>query len=170
MADMIHFDVTGTRQVGLRFEAFPQGMHDDLRAAVEDLSAQLYASVFAATPDRTGRLRSQERVRLFDDPNRITGYIDIAGEGSGKNSDFAKAAALEDGASGSTKVPTHTMKLDHYWSNALAAPVTVVVEAYSRPSNLAAERFERGPLEAMQPEIIARLNAVVAKNTAEANA
>ena len=170
MTEMIHFDVTGTRQVGLRFDQFPDALHDDLRNTIDTLSKELFARVEAATPSLTGRLRSQERVRLFDDGSRITGYVDIAGEGSGKGSDFAKAAALEYGAHQSAKVSAHAMKLDHAWANMLAEPITVLVKAFTRKPNIAEHAFERGPLAEMQPEIIERLNAVIAKATQQANA
>lgn len=168
--DSIHINVANTRQVGLRFDTFPDALYDGLRSEIDALSNELFARVRAATPDRTGRLRSQERLRLFTDKDRITGYIDIAGEGSGKNSDFAKAGALEYGTRGRPNdVSAHSMKLDHYWSTKLHRPVTVLVGALQRTPNIAAWSFERGPLAAMQPEVASRLTAVVEKSVAEAN-
>ena len=166
--DAIRIDVTGDRQVGLRFEHFPDALYDELKAMIEELTAELFARVEAATPTATGRLRNQERVRIFTDPNHIKGYVDIAGQGGSQ--DFAKAGALEYGATRSTKVVAHKMKLDHLWANRLNAPIIVLVEAHSRRPNIAEHAFERGPLETMQPEIIARLNAVVEAAAAEANA
>ncbi|MDE1914739.1 MAG: hypothetical protein KGJ57_17430 [Sphingomonadales bacterium] len=168
--DTIHIDVANARQVGLRFEAFPDALYDDLRREIDGLSAELFAMVQAATPVKTGRLLSQERVRLFTDKERITGYIDIAGEGSGGGSDFAKAAALEYGANATVAVSAHSMRLDHYWSYKLNSPVSVLVDAYSRPTTIAQRAYERGPLAQIQPQVMERLNAVVAKNVAEANA
>jgi len=162
MTDLIHIDVTGIRQVGLRFEQFPDALY------VDQLSAELLARVEAATPSLTGKLRSSERLRLFTDPTRITGYVDI--EGAKGSQDFAKAAAEEYGAHRPTKVRSHAMKLDHYWSLKLSAPQTVLVEAYSRTVDITERAFERGPLAAMQPEITARLNAVVEAAVAKANA
>jgi hypothetical protein len=166
--DSIRINVTGDRQVGLRFDAFPVVLYEDLRAEIDSLGEELFALVIAATPSRTGRLRSQERIRLFNDPNRITAYVDIAGDKGSQ--DFAKAAALEYGAHGAAKVAAHAMKLDHYWSTKLAEPTTVLVEAYTRTANIAEHAFERGPLAALQPQVIARLNAVVAQAVAQANA
>ncbi len=166
--DTIKIDLAGVRQVGLRFDEFPDALYADLKQEIDALSIELLARIEAATPDRTGRLRSQERLRLFTDPNRITGYIDIAGDKGSQ--DFAKAAALEYGAHNPTKVAAHDMKLDHFWDKKLAEPVTVLVEAYNRTPDIAEFAFERGPLAAMQPEVVARLNAVVAKSTAQANA
>ncbi len=166
--DTIRISVTGDRQVGLRFDNFPDALYEDLRSEIDALSSELFTRVQAATPSLTGQLRSQERERLFTDPNRITGYVDIAG---GKGSqDFAKAAALEYGAHKATKVKAHAMGLDHHWAEKLAAPEQVLVEAYVRTPNIQEFAFERGPLAQMQPEVIARLNAVVEKAVAEANA
>lgn len=166
--DAIRIDVTGDRQVGLRFEQFPDALYEDLRKEIDALSIELLTRVEAATPDRTGQLRSQERLRLFTDPNRITGYVDITGTKGSQ--DFAKAGALEYGAHRATKVSAHEMKLDHHWSLKLAAPEMVLVAAYARTPNIEEFAFERGPLAAMQPEIVSRLNAVVEKAVAEASA
>jgi hypothetical protein len=169
MADQISIDVSGARQVGIRFEQFPQNVYDRLVAAVQEKTDELLARVEAATPTLTGRLRSQERARVFhDNPNRIAGYIDIAGEkGSG---DFAKAAALEYGAHRATKVKPHPMKLDHYWSDRLTAPTMVMVGAYTRTPNIAAHSFMRGPAEQMKVEILAALHGAVDTAEVEANA
>ena len=166
--DLIHIDVSGDRQTGIRFEEWPDHLYGDLKTEIEALSIELFARIQAATPSLTGRLRSQERLRLFADANRITGYIDIAGAKGGQ--DFAKAAAEEYGAHQQTKVSAHSMRLDHYWSEKLRAPITVLVAAYARTPDIAEAAFERGPLAQMQPEIVSRLNAVVEKNVIEANA
>jgi len=166
--DSVRIDVTGARQAGLRFDQFPDALHDELLGEIRSLANELFARVVAATPSATGLLRSQERVRVFDDPSRITGYVDI--EGTKGSQDFAKASALEYGAHKATKVKAHEMGLDHYWSLKLAQPETVLVQAYDRTPDIDAVSFERGPLAAMQPEVLARLNAVVEKAIAEANA
>lgn len=165
--DAIRIDVTGVRQVGLRFDEFPDALYDALKDEINTLANELLARVQAATPVKTGRLRSEERVRLFTDPSRISGYVDIAGEKGSQ--DIPKAVALEYGAGAATKVRTHAMLLDHHWSLKLAEPQAVIVRAYTRTADIAEVAFERGPLAQMQPEIVARLNAVVAKATAGVN-
>ena len=165
--DNIRINITGERQAGLKFEEFPDDLYDDLRREIDALTHELLGLVQAATPSHTGRLRSQERARIFTDKNRITGYIDVAGEKG--TQDFAKAAAEEYGAHRKTKVSAHSMKLDHAWGEMLNAPITVMVAAYERTPNIAERAFERGPLAVMQPQIIARLNDAVSQAVAKAN-
>lgn len=166
--DTIRIDISGDRQVGVRFDEFPDELYDSLRQEIDSLSGQLYSLVQANTPVNEGTLRSQERLRLFTDKTRITGYVDIDG-GKGSN-DYAKAGALEYGAHRATKVSAHAMGLDHYWAHKLLEPETVMVEAYQRTPNIAERAFERNSLAAMEPEVLARLNAVVAKAVADVNA
>jgi len=164
--DSIWIGLTGDRQAGLRFEEFPDALYEELRLAIDSLSRELFERIEAKTPSKTGQLRSQERVRVFADKERITGYVDI---GDGTINDLRKAGALEYGAHKETKVKSHSRKLDHVFDRALSAPMDVIVEAYSRTPNISAHRFERGPLAAMRGEIVERLNAVVEKAVAGAN-
>lgn len=165
--DSIRINVTGDRRVGLRFEEFPDHLYDDLRQEIDSMTNELFAMVQAATPSRTGELRSQERMRLFTDKSRITGYVDVAGKSGSQ--DFAKAGALEYGAHRKTKVASHSMKLDHLWGEKLNAPMDVVVKAYERTPNIAEHAFVRGPLEAMQPQVVSRMNAIVERAVAQVN-
>jgi hypothetical protein len=166
--DAIKIELSGERQVGLRFDEFPTQLYTDFQKEIAALGEELLDRVEAATPELTGRLRGEERLRVFSDPNRITAYVDIAGEKGSQ--DFAKAAALEYGAHKATKVKAHTMRLDHVWAEKLNEPMTVLVADYSRTPDIDEVAFERGPLASMQSEAVARLNAVVARATAQANA
>lgn len=163
----IHTDIKASRSAGiLSLEAFPDALYEDLRIEVDALATELFALVQADTPSLTGKLRSQERLRFFADKNRITGRVDIAGTGP----DAAKAGALEYGAHRPTQVRAHSMRLDHAWGEAFSAPESVMVAAYTRTPDIEALAFESGPLHEMQPEILARLNAVVEKAATAANA
>jgi hypothetical protein len=164
--DTIRFDVVGAREVGQRFDEFPQELHDDLKREIEALTAELFAMVESATPQRTGKLRSEEAIKVIDQPERIAGLIYI----TGTSADFAKAGALEYGAHRSTQVAAHAMRLDHVFGAMLNWPMTVIVSAYSRTPDIEAVAFERGPLAEMEPEILERLNAVVEGRVAETNA
>lgn len=168
MNDQIRIDINGDRQSGLRFEEFPDHLHDDLRGEIDALSHELLARIEAAVPSKSGQLRSQVRLRMFDQEDRIRGYIDI--EGRKGSTDYAKAGALEYGSKGKPiKVSAHKMRLDHYWDHKLAAPTTVLVEAYERTPDIAEHSFMRGPLAAMRPEILKRLTDVVERTVADTN-
>lgn len=170
MADAVRINIAGDRQVGLRFEQFPDQLYDALRDEIDSLAHDLFSSVGARIPERTGRLRSQLRVRVFADKTKISGRVDIAGKGSGKNSDFAKAATLEYGSTGKkANVSAHDMKIDHYWSERLSRPITKMTKAYSRTPKVPEFAFERGALAGMQSEILNRLNAVVENAVQDAN-
>ena len=165
--DSIRIDIAGDRQAGIRFDAFPDALYDDLRAEIESLAPELYGRIQDATPVDQGDLLSKERMRVFTDKERITGYVDV----SGSPNDIRKAGALEYGSRGrAIKVSSHSMSLDHAWSQKLDEPISVLVDAYNRTPNIAQHAFERGSLAAMQPEVIARLNAVVEKAVAQVNA
>lgn len=163
--DSFKVEITGDRDVGVRLDAFPGGLYDELVAAIHQLGTELYPRIVAATPDRTGKLRSEERLRFFADKNRISARVDIAAGGT----EAAKAGALEYGAHRATHVRAHRMRLDHAWAEKLAETINVLVSAYTRTPDIAERRFERGPLAEMQPEILARLNQVVEQGAAKAN-
>lgn len=168
MSDQVRIDIAGDRQAGLRFEDFPDDLHDDLRGEIDALSRELLSRIEAAVPSKTGTLRSQVRLRMFDQEDRIRGYIDI--DGRKGSTDYAKAGALEYGSRGKpTKVSAHRMKLDHFWDHRLAAPTNVLVEAYERTPTIAEHSFMRGPLAAMRPEIVSRLTGVIERAVADAN-
>ncbi len=59
MTDNIHIDIAGDRQVGLRFDTFPEAIYADLRTAIDDLTRQVFALIQSKTPDRTGELLAQ---------------------------------------------------------------------------------------------------------------
>ena len=161
----IHVNITGDRQVGVRFEGFPDNLYADLRNEIEGLTSQLLGLVVAATPSRTGRLRSQEVMRVYTDPTHIKGVVTVAGEAK----DLAKAGALEYGAHRPTEVSAHAMRLDHAWGQMFSEPETVLVGAFTRTPDIETYAYESGPLGAMQPEIITGLNAAIERSVAKAN-
>lgn len=170
MSDFIRIDIEGDRQAGLRFEEFPDDLRDDLRAEIDALSNELFGRIEGAVPRLSGDLAGKVRRQMFVDKDKITGRVTIDGKGSGKGSDFAKAGALEYGSTGKKfKVAAHSAKLNHLWSERLAAPMTVLVKAHERPSTIREHAFMRGPLRAMQGEAVARLNAVVERAVDVAN-
>lgn len=154
MTDAISIQITGDRDVGLRFDQFPQQIHAKLLGTITSLTERLYGQVRAATPKRTGRLQSEIAQHVYDSEDRIAGVVSVDAE-------FAKAGALEYGARGRSRITEHSMRLDHVFANRLSGPISVMVEAHSRQMNLVAERFLRGPEGAMAAEAVAELQADV---------
>jgi hypothetical protein len=161
MADDIGVAITGDREVGIKFDTFPAQCHDELLAVVQADTPQLASRVASAAPSLTGKLRSEVSHAVFDDKTRITGAVFIRGK---DGNDFAKAGALEFGAHGRAKVKAHEATLDHVFGERLDAPMKVMVEAYSRQTNIAARRFERGPLADMASKIEGDLQAAVERS------
>ena len=149
----IGLDILNDRKIGLRFEQFPEIAHAKLLERIAALTAQLEARVKAAEPVRTGRLRAQTASFVVDRPNRIAGVVKInAGSGAAAKAAYGKAAALEYGASGTTRVAAHMMRLDHFWSK-LVSPREVMVAMHSRRLDIPEHGFLRGSLASMQPEV-----------------
>lgn len=171
MADeFLRIDLDNDRWVSLRFEKFPEELRDDLLDEIEDLTAELYLRERAAIPVRTGKMQGQLKKKVWNDPKRIKGVVDFDGKGSGSGSDFAKYGALEYGSTGRPfKVRAHPMQLTHFLQHQFDAPMRVLVKAHERIGKIREHRFARGTLEAMTPEILERLNAVVERATAAAN-
>lgn len=162
MADEIGVIVTGDREVALKFEQFPARAHDSLLARIRSLTSTLAARVRSAAPSKTGKLRSTIADAIYDDaPKKIVGRVFV-------NADYAKAGALEYGAHRRAKVGAHDAKLDHVWGRKLSAPTTVIVEAFTRRSNVVAKRFLRSSLTQMHGEIEAGLHEAVLKAAEDA--
>jgi hypothetical protein len=165
---LVNLELKGERQAGRRFEDFPSDLREALKAEIDSLTNELHARVVAAAPSRSGNLRSRIQGKLYEDKDRVTGRVSVR---ASNQSEARKAAALEYGSRGRPgPVQSHTMRLDHYWSQKLAAPRTVVVEAFQRTARVAEHRFLRGPLDAMRVTINVRLGAVIASATKGASA
>lgn len=166
MAETLAVIVSGDRAIAEKFGTFPQEAHKRLHATIEIAIERLAGLVRAHVPKLTGRLESEIRTLVGDKPERIVGLVYVQGE---ERNDYAKAGALEYGAHGTAKVSAHSMRLDHVFANALNSPLTVSVDAYSRPLNIAAQRFLRDPAAEMKSEIESNLRAAVDQTVAATN-
>ena len=70
--------------------------------------------------------------------------------------DFGKAAALEYGAHGTTKVAQHLARVDRIFGR-LVGPMTILVSEHTRRLDIAAHNFLRGPEADISSEAIAEL-------------
>ncbi len=149
----VSIQVDGSREVELKLLQFPQRLHERLLPLITELTEQLYGAVKAAEPNRSGALSTSTQMKMTDRPTRITGTVFI-------NADFAKASALEYGASRATQVKAHMQRLDHVFSR-LISPVEAHVGAYNRTPNIREYNFLRGPLEAMSSAAVDSMRAVI---------
>lgn len=141
--------LVGDRRVALRFDKFPERVHSELLERITALTEKLRDRVIAAEPERTGKLKAHTTSSIEDRATRIVGRVTITGE-------FGKAGALEYGAHATTRVKAHLARLDHVFGK-MIEPTMVMVAAHSRHVNIAEHKFLRGPLAAMQEEIIESL-------------
>lgn len=164
---LVNIELKNERQVGLRFEQFPDHLRDDLRAEIDSLTNELRGRVQQAIPSRSGETRSSVNAKLYETKDRVTGRVSVA---DGNQELHRKAASLEYGSTGKKKpVRRHTMRLGHFWDEKLAAPRTVIVKAFLRKANVKEHRFLRGSLDAMKATILSRLGNVVSTSVNEAN-
>ena len=144
----------GDRELSLRFDKFPSKLQSKLELRIRGLTDELQSRIEAATPVKTGLLRSEEKSTVYQGDNRVAGYVSIfAGNLKGE---YAKAATLEYGSNKTRKL-----------SARLADPRRRLERRVSRAVHIEAFRYLRGPFEDMRPEIEAALEEVIAEAAAE---
>jgi hypothetical protein len=146
----------GEREISLRFDTFPSKLQGKLEQRIRALTEELEQRVEAATPVKTGLLRSEikENVYTGETSNRVAGYVSVFA-GNIKN-EYAKAATLEYGSNKVRKL-----------SERLAGPSKKLERRLFKAAHIEAFRYLRGPFEAMRPEIQAALEETVAEAAAE---
>lgn len=154
-----------SRDVALKLDSLPSGVRSRLRDALTVLTERLYALVEAAEPDKTGKLRRETAFGVTERGTRLSGRVYFP-RGL-PAAEYGKAAALEYGAHGTAQVKAHASRLDHIFGRQMA-PLNVMVAAYSRTLNITADRFLRGPMAELAPEVIAEFKAALDAATAEA--
>ncbi len=150
-------ETRGAREITLRFDAFPAQIHAKLEERIGALTSALLERVQAATPVRTGRLRSEITSREFgDSENRVAGYVSVFAPGI--KGEYAKAATLEYGTDKPRRIPDHGGIFRR-----LGRGQKSVESHLTRAVHIDAFRYLRGPLDAMRAEITASLEAAIAE-------
>lgn len=150
----IGFTITGTNSVTQRFEDIPVRLYDRLVGRVTQLTDELEGRVRGAAPKLTGKLEGEIVSQVFDNPDRVVGRVTLSGE-------YAKAAALEYGAHGTTNVSAHEVELSTVFGRRLTAPLTVMIAAHSRRLNIAQQSFLRPSIAGMNNSIVEGLRDAV---------
>lgn len=149
----IGLQITTDRRVALKFDVFPKQAHDELLSVITSATDRLRGLVEGAVPKNSGQLASEIVGRVVDAANHITGSVGILGA---TPNDYAKAGALEYGAHGTAHLREHGAKLGHLWGK-MIAPMQVIVAAHDRRVNIQQHDFLRGPLRAMQEDVLAQM-------------
>ena len=160
MTDGVAIVTRGDKELGLRFDTFPAGLQSKLETRIRGLTQTLEERIEAATPKKTGLLRSEEKVNIYtgdSGSNRVAGYVSVYAPG--RPGEYAKAATLEYGSNKTRKLRSR-----------LAGARRRLERRISRTPHIEAFRYLRGPFEAMRPEIEAALDETVAEAAAEGEA
>jgi hypothetical protein len=163
---IFNIEISGDREARLRLEQFPDGAYARMVAAMEGIEARLEAAVLAAEPARTGALRSITGGQVYhDNPDRIAAVVGVRAQSA---EDAKKAGVLEYGSRGTAiSVGAHQARLGHFWSRAVS-PIMVTVGQHSRVPNIVAQRFLRGPIDAIRADAIAELQAALDQSVKDA--
>ncbi len=154
----------GDREISIRFDTFPARARQKLDDRIRALTATLQERVQAATPFRTGLLRSEITPRVFDDsPTRIAGYVSVyAGD---RAKEYPKAATLEYGTNKPRRIADHGGIFRR-----LGRGQRRIESRLTKSVHIEAFRYLRGPLEEMRPEIEAALDETMTEAAAEGDA
>jgi len=150
--------VIGERRVALRFETFPDIAHDKLLEVVTDFQQQLQSAVADKIPVKTGALASTVDGGVENGPNRVRGWVNVAGKDRAK---ILQAVALEYGSNKGIQVKEKAGRTLRTVYGHYIAPMQVLVGAYTRQSNIAAQMFLRAPLEQLGAPFLDAAEAAV---------
>lgn len=155
---MIEIDavVQGERDVSLRFQRLPPVVKRRLRGAMEEELPQLAGLQRARAPrGRSRKLASQiGQVFIDEGDDYIRGRVTVVAPTGWQ---YGKAGALEYGAPG--RRGRFTVK--EHKRRGRGIGMETLVDRYQRTQRLVAQRFIRGPFDAMRGEIEDKLRGAV---------
>lgn len=144
----------GDRELAQRFDEFPSLARAKLTAKITSLIQILQSRIQAATPYKSGRLRSEIAGRVYaDQPTRIAGYVGVRAQIA---TEYAKAATLEYGSDAVRKRVSEARNR--------------LIERVSKPVHIKEYAYLRGPFAAMRDEIEADVAEALKEAAQESNA
>jgi hypothetical protein len=155
---MFDLAISGEREIGLRFEKFPDQAHDRLKEAMESLKGRLESGVKGDAPVREGKLQSEIGGQVYDDGDHLAAQVGVHAQGA---SDYGKDAALEYGAHGRAQVRAHEARLTHVFGR--PAELEVTVSAHERQVDIEERRYLRGPFDAIREEALAEMRQALSE-------
>src|SRR5690242_13577707 len=159
--------MSGAREISRRLEDFPESLHDKLASRIRTVIEELWVRVEGVVPHRTGRLASEIAERVFSDAKyRVAGYVSVYADdpGPAPHNEYAKAATLEYGSD-----RPRAIKSEHGVMTRLRGSSRRIKARMSKPVDIAARRYLRGPLDEMRPQITAMMEEAIAEAVAQAN-
>ena len=157
----INVIIAGDRKVAAKFDALPAELHDALLGRIKVMTLELEARVRALAPGRSGKLKSEIVLHIYDDPQRIKGVVTLASDLP--RSEYIRAAALEYGAPGRRgrfKVKAYRRTITEAFGRTIP-PTRITVGAYSRIADITARLFLRGGIAGMEAEAKVELQAAI---------
>jgi len=156
----------GERRVALRFEKFPDFARANLLAVITDYQARLQEAIAAKIPrGRSGKIAAALEGGVEDNSTKVRGWVSLAG--GDRLTVLLPAIALEYGSNRAIKVAAREGRGLKTVYGRYVAPMLVNVSAYDRQTNIAAQRFLRGPLDELSSSAIAAMEKAVASATTE---
>ena len=162
----IGVQIIGERRIALRFEEFPEFARSKLKDAITKLQAKLMSAVSDRVPKGpSGKLAASVAGGVEDSPNKVRGWVNVAGRDRAL---ILQAVALEYGSHKTIKVAEKAGRglstvYGHYIS-----PIQVLVGAYTRTTDIAAQRFLRGPLADLSTEAMGAMTNALQEATEQA--
>lgn len=163
------FTLEGDRLLAARLEAFPADLHAALLDRIQTGMQSVRDQVEAVVPRLTGRLATEIVLRVYAETvKRVAAYISVytPEPGPAPHNEYAKAATLEYGSN----KPRAVRDLNSGVMTRLRGSHRRIKARMSKPVDIEARRYLRGPFEIGEPEIMAMINDAVAQVTGDQSA
>lgn len=156
-------DIKGEREVSLRFDQFPDRAKDRLRDRITSFVDTLQAAIEGAAPQKTGRLKSEIKGRVYESAHRIAGYVSVYAPGI--PGEYAKAATLEYG----TSKPRRAFERNSRMAFALGRSKRRIVSRLSKPVHMDPRRYLRGPFADLRGGFEEQIAAALSEAAQDSN-
>jgi hypothetical protein len=152
----------GERELTARFETITPKLREAIKARMQGIGKSLQARIQELAPYKTGLLRSEITLRVFDDAkNRVAAYVGVYAP-QNPTREYPKAATLEYGSKKARK-----FRAEVFSARLGRMTKRGMVERMTRPVTIQARRYLRGGLASMEGEINAEIDAAIAEVVAE---
>jgi hypothetical protein len=161
--------VTGDDRVLQMLDRMPDLVKTKLRERITAMIEGLAGAVRAATPYKTGKLRSEISSRVFSDkPGRVAGYVSV--QAAGNVQEILKAATLEYGShKWRAAVRAGGSRKDKVWERLTRGKKRIRLRLDRSRKLIVARMYLRGPMRDMSGEMLDELADAVDQAVQEAD-